>query len=106
MESDNNKNLKDTLASIADLHQEFEKSFRNDSETFWKSLTEEQRLMAFFSVVDRIYTAEVVDQGSYRYALYQIFGFGPEGYGIGMSCGYMEIHNLLHEAQENAKSQK
>jgi hypothetical protein len=27
--------------------------------------------------------------------LYDVFGFGPDAYIIGMDCGYMSIHNLL-----------
>lgn len=94
------------LGEMAEAFQEAEKSYRDDAEKFWQSLSEEQRLMAFFSVVDRMYKAEVQERGTYRYALYDVYGFGMESYGIGMNCGYMEIHNLIYEALENANNKK
>lgn len=70
--------------------------YHDESNAFWDSLTEEQRLLAFYAVVSRIYKADVEDRGTYRWALYDVFGFGMESYGIGMDCGYLDIHNLIY----------
>ena len=48
----------------------------------------------------RIYKAELVDRGSYRDALYDVFGFDMHMYGRGMDCGYMNIHNAIHIGEE------
>lgn len=85
----------DSLTSISKAMEEFKAEYEVDCEKFWHGLTYEQQLMAFYSVCKKIYKADVVDQGSYRWALYDVFGFGMESYGAGMDCGYMEIHNLI-----------
>lgn len=71
------------------------KEIEDSQESFWNSLTKEQQLACFCSVSRRIHRGEIVDRGTYRYVLYQIFGFGPEAYGAGMDCGYMAIHNSI-----------
>tara|TARA_B110000285_G_scaffold71230_1_gene82043 strand:+ start:2888 stop:3031 length:144 start_codon:yes stop_codon:yes gene_type:complete len=38
---------------------------------------------------------KIKDQGSYRYALYNVFGFAPNMYTQGMHCGYFDLHNAL-----------
>ena len=66
-----------------------------DADEWWDSLSQEEQMKAFYSVVKRICKGELDDKGSYRYVLYDVFGFGPESYGMGMNCGYMELHNCL-----------
>jgi hypothetical protein len=76
----------------------FEKGPRHDdcaSEAFWESLTKEQQLQAFCAVSRRIRKGEIELGGSYRYVLYQVFGFGPEAYAPAMYAGYMDIHNAI-----------
>lgn len=62
---------------------------------FWDSLSYEDKCNAFHAVVSRIYEAEIEDKGSYRYALYKVFGFGPDMYTRGMDCGYLALHNSI-----------
>lgn len=75
--------------------EDIENKFECDSvaDKFWDSLSYEQKMMAFYSVCTRIHRGDIVDKGSYRYVLYQIFGFGPESYELGLNCGYLDIHN-------------
>ena len=76
----------------------FEEGLRHDdcaSEAFWESLTKEQQLLAFCAVSRRIRKGEIELGGSYRYVLYQVFGFGPEAYAPAMYAGYMDIHNAI-----------
>lgn len=80
---------------------------REDAE-WWEGLSEEDRLRAFRCVCSRIYDGDVRKRGSYRYVLYETFGFGPEAYSDGMDCGYMSIHNLIWQGieTENAKGRR
>lgn len=68
---------------------------KNDAENFWESLSYDDKLNAFYAVCSRIYKAEIEDRGSYRHALYTVFGFNKDAYGLGMECGYMDIHNSI-----------
>lgn len=91
------------LQELSDFGQEMEKIMKEDEarvDAWWDSLTEENREDAFYAVVKRIYKAEVLDRGTYRYALYDIFGFDGGMYMRGMDCGYMNLHNILFDGQE------
>ena len=86
------------LATLAELTQEFQKykeQYEAENDAWWNGLTEKERQDAFYAVCKRIYQGDIIDEGSYRYVLYNVFGFGPEMYGAGMDCGYMEIHNSI-----------
>lgn len=90
---------------FAELQRAFqehrERTVREDSE-WWEGLSEEDRLRAFRCVCSRIYDGDVRKRGSYRYVLYETFGFGPEAYSDGMDCGYMSIHNFIWQGIETA----
>ena len=82
----------------AELRDIFEESMRKDqerSEKLWNDLSEEDRLDLFCAVVRRICKAELDDRGTYRYALYTVFGFGPESYIQAQNAGYMALHNSI-----------
>ena len=71
---------------------------KNDA--WWNELTEEEREYAFYAVMKRVYQAEIIDKGSYRHALYGVFGFDMGMYKRGMDCGYMAIHNSIMNDEE------
>lgn len=103
------KSVKDSLQELSDFGQEMEKIMKEDEarvDAWWDSLTEEEREDAFYAVVKRIYKAEVLDRGTYRYALYNIFGFDGGMYMRGMDCGYMNLHNILFDGQELQSMEK
>jgi hypothetical protein len=77
--------------------QEISEKYEADCNEYWDKLSYEDKMKAFYSVSKRIYQADVKDQGSYRHALYQVFGFDVDAYSIGMECGYMDIHNYIQE---------
>lgn len=87
--------LTELLAECADIAQQASKAYEQECDAWWSTLSKEQQLQAFYSVVKRIYQGEIVDQGSYRHVLYDVFGFGPEAYGVGMDCGYLSLHNAI-----------
>lgn len=81
--------------SISDYLKEAADERHKDCDVFWDGLSYEDKLKAFYSVCKRIHKGDVVDRGSYRYVLYDIFGFGFDAYSVGMDCGYMDIHNYI-----------
>jgi hypothetical protein len=82
---------------FAQKMQEISEKYEADCNEYWDKLSYEDKMKAFYSVSKRIYQADVKDQGSYRHALYQVFGFDVDAYSIGMECGYMDIHNYIQE---------
>lgn len=83
-----------------ELSRTFQEAIAEDERTqeeYWDSLTDEQQLDAFCCVVRRILKGDVTDQGSYRYVLYEVFGWGPEAYVPAQCAGYLTIHNLIYD---------
>lgn len=96
------------LQELSDIGQEMQKAqdeYEAENDAWWKGLTEKEREDAFYAVVKRIHRAEILDKGSFRYALYQVFGFGPHMYIEGMNCGYMELHNSIFDYEYNRAMQ-
>ena len=83
------------LHEISRVLEEERTKHSNQVEDLWNSMSHQEQQDCFYAVVKRIHKAEVVDGGSYRYALYDVFGWGPEAYGMGMDCGYMDLHNRI-----------
>ena len=69
--------------------------YEDDVNTFWKNLSIDDQLKAFYAVVKRIHQGDYLESGSYRYVLYDIFQFGTDAYSLGMDCGYMDLHNAI-----------
>lgn len=98
-----NTELGKALTELDKIQEEIKNQREQEADDFWNSLTLEQKHNAFYSVVKRIYQGEIRDEGSYRYVLYDVFGFGPEAYGLGMDCGYLALHNRIVTAEEHQK---
>jgi len=100
------ENIKKLLVEINAIGQEMHKykdQYEAKNDAWWNGLTEKERQDAFYAVCKRIYQGDIIDQGSYRYVLYDVFKFGPEMYGAGMDCGYMAIHNsIVVDGDDNA----
>jgi hypothetical protein len=77
--------------------REAREKYSKNAEEWWDGLSEDEKIKAFYTVIKRVYQADVIDQGSYRYALYEVFGFDFSSYAIGMDCGYLDIHNLIFD---------
>jgi len=69
----------------------FQKREQAEDQAWWDSLDYEQRAQAFRQVCKLMYKAEIVDRGTYRWAVYDIFGLE---YGDGLDH-YMTLHNLI-----------
>ena len=98
-----NEQDKASLDEISRAWNEAMQEIENASENYWNSLTKEQQLDAFCAVCRRIRRGDIVDKGTYRYVLYQIFEFGPEAYAPAQLAGYLDIHNSIFDADHDDK---
>jgi hypothetical protein len=94
------ENLMQALADASQEYQAAAKQYEDETNAWWEALSYDDKLRAFYSVVKRIHDGDVVQQGSYRYVLYEVFGFDADSYGIGMECGYMSLHNAIKTREE------
>jgi hypothetical protein len=98
----NTPEWKDFQEAQTSWEQEFEAS----SEALWNSFSKEDQLKIFCAVVRRIYKAELEDKGTYRYALYDVFEFGPESYAPAQISGYLALHNSIADDEYTLVSEK
>ena len=87
--------LKRSLDDISESYERAMKEIEKEQEAYWNSLSKDDQLKAFCAVCRRIVQGELRDKGSYRWVLYDVFGFGPESYTQGMDCGFMALHNAF-----------
>lgn len=71
------------------------KAIEEDQEAFWNSLSKEDQLKAFCAVSRRIFDGEIKVRGTYRYVLYNVFGFEPNAYAQAQHAGFLSIHNAI-----------
>jgi len=81
------------LQALREVWQESEKRQNAEDDAWWDSLDYDGKSQAFRQITKLMYKAEVTSRGSYRYALYDIFGLE---YGDGLTH-YMQLHNLIHQ---------
>ena len=89
-----------TLSKFGEEYEQARLKYEAENETWWNSLTEREREDAFYAVVKRLHKGEIVDRGTYRYILYDVFGFDAGMYGAGMDCGFMDLHNSIYTREE------
>ena len=88
------------FAELSRQAREADARYAAECEKYWDGLSYDDKLMAFSSVVKRIVKGDLKDRGTYRYVLYDVFGFDMDSYGIGMQCGYMDLHNSVVDIDE------
>jgi hypothetical protein len=93
--SDKKEDFWKSMDELSRAMEEGRRAYENQCDVYWDSLSYDDKLKAFYSVVKRIHRGDMIDKGSYRWVLYDVFGFGPDAYGIGMECGYMDLHNAI-----------
>lgn len=91
----------DTLTELGELQEDIEKQTEREMDEWWNAMSKEDQMKAFYSVVKRLVDGELEQKGSYRYVLYDVFGFGSESYMLGMECGFMSLHNSIERDVEN-----
>lgn len=84
--------------------EEFRKAWKEQQEQYkleatelWNTLSYDDSLKLFYYVVSKIYQGDVLERGSYRYVLYDVFGFDMDSYTIGMDAKYLELHNIIYD---------
>ena len=101
----NNEKVEKALEELSEMGQRFQAvvdEMEKEQEEYWNSLTKEQQLMAFCAISRRIVDGEIKQKGTYRYVLYNVFGFGPEAYMPAQVAGYLSIHNAIFDAEHEA----
>ena len=78
------------------MHDDYEA----ENDAWWNALTEQEREDAFYAVCKRLYQGELKERGSYRYVLYNVFGFDSGMYLLGMNCGFMALHNAIFDGED------
>ena len=94
------KSLMDTLTELGELQEDIEKETEREMDEWWNAMSKDDQMKAFYSVMKRLVDGELEQKGSYRYVLYDVFGFGPESYMLGMMCGFMSLHNSIERDVE------
>jgi hypothetical protein len=84
---------------LANSFKLWEMELEEDHSKFWNSLNKDDQLKAFCSVMRLLHKAELEEHGSYRYTLYDVFGFGPESYAQAQLSGFMAIHNAIWDGE-------
>ena len=88
------------LQEMSNHFNDVMKKIEEDQEKFWSSLSKEDQLKAFCAVSRRIFKGEIEEKGTYRYVLYDVFGFGPDAYAQAQVAGYLAIHNSIMSEDE------
>ena len=81
--------------NLRDAMEEFTKSNEERSEALWNSFDVDQQIDLFCAVVRRLCKAELDDHGTYRHALYSVFGFHAGSYMLAQDAGFMALHNSI-----------
>lgn len=91
--------------TLSDYMQESAEQYEREAEKFWNEMPYEDKLKAFYSVCKRIKEGDLKKKGSYRYVLYDVFGFDADAYSIGIECGYIDLHNSIVEEDDRRRSE-
>ena len=92
------------LNEMREVFEDVRRKNKDEADAFWNGLSYEDKCNAFHAVVERLVQGELKDKGSYRWVLYDVFGFDMDMYTRGMDCGFMQLHNSIeYEDEENDK---
>ena len=110
---ENEKIMQDKMDAYMEASQQLSSAYEENRRVndiaaghFWNSLSYEDKCNAFHAVVSKIFQGDIQEKGSYRYVLYDVFGFGPDMYTRGMDCGYMALHNSIMNDEQFAEANK
>jgi len=96
-----NNSFLDSIAEFTRIYRDARQQYDIEAEQYWEDMSYEDKLKVFYLVTKRIHKGDVVDRGSFRYVLYETFGFDMDSYLVGMDSGYMEIHNAIAEGLDD-----
>lgn len=89
----------DEMKALREAWQSSELKEQTEDQAWWDSLNGEERARALRQVAKLMHKAEIKDRGSYRHAMYEVFGID---YCDGMTH-YMELHNAIYRGLEADK---
>lgn len=98
---DEREDILEELFRFGEIQARLEEDYDIAADKYWNSLTHDQQLMAFHSVVKRIVKGRINDQGTYRHVVHDVFKFDRFAYGVGINCGYMRLHNSIDAPVKN-----
>jgi hypothetical protein len=101
--SDDADDFLKTMQELSSIMKEARLKYEVDNNAWWNNLSYDDKCRAFYAVVKRIHEGEILKNHSYRGVLYDTFGFGMEMYGLGMECGYLDLHNSIYTSKELKK---
>lgn len=81
----------DEMKALRQVWRQAELKERAEDDAWWDSLNFEERGRAFRQIIKLMHRAEVEVRGSYRHAMYEVFGLE---YTDGLNH-YMRLHNLI-----------
>jgi len=85
---------KKAFEELGKAYREAMEEFRKEAEKFWSSLSYEEKLYAV-AHVSRVLCEHAREGGTYRYLIYERFGFDFDSYAVLQWSGLLEIHNLI-----------
>jgi hypothetical protein len=88
------------LEEIGDALKEAVDEIVERQEAKWASLSKDDQLDVFCSVIRRLKNAELEEFRSFRGTLYDTFQFGPEAYVLAQEAGFLELHNAIWDAEQ------
>lgn len=81
----------DEMMALRRLWREEETKQRAEDDAWWHSIDPEEQARCFRQIMKLMHRAELEDRGSYRHAMYEVFGLD---YADGLNH-YMRLHNLI-----------
>jgi hypothetical protein len=88
------------IKELRQSFQAFQKQQQAEDDAWWDSLDHEDKARAFRQICKLMHKAEVEDRGTYRWAIYDIFGLD---YGDGLDH-YMTLHNLIGKGLDHQET--
>jgi len=85
---------KDEIEKFRKAYRSAMEDYWQEAQKFWESLDPEKRLLALIYVSKILYD-HAREGGTYRYLIYERFGFGFEAYAPLQHFGLLDVHNLI-----------
>lgn len=92
--------MMDEIIAWGDAQDKDEQKLHERMNDWWDSLPKDVQEKAFFCVVKKIVDAELVNQKTYRQILHEDFGFDKGAYYMGITCGFLKLHNSIYTREE------
>ena len=91
------------MKDLEEISRIFNQAIDEDKKRYnekWEALSDEDQIDYFCAIVERIHEGDVVQKRSYRGVLYDVFGWGSEAYMAAQCAGYLDIHNMIYDANQ------